>query len=148
MLGIDVLPQFKLLKIDVTRDYLDESLVRQAGGRIYSVYLVNVNRQVHVCDLSPSYELHFLEDIPERSPDDEAERERLYDELLEANLETEPVTYSYVRHYRESDFIDGPYAITPEDWQEKLDEANGDPDKAYDLLLEEVLEYVRANSPY
>jgi hypothetical protein len=83
--------QIKILKRDETEYWADDIVAR--AGRIFGVYAYDPSRKVHCCELTASYELHFIESQAEKCPDDDHERERLDDEIREGDLYTEPVTY-------------------------------------------------------
>jgi hypothetical protein len=83
--------QIKILKRDETEYWAEEVVAR--AGRIFGVYAYDPSRKVHACELTASYELHFIESQAENCPDDDSERERLDDEIREGDLYTEPVTY-------------------------------------------------------
>lgn len=53
------LPDFRIVLLDETRDWTDDGLVGRAG-KIWSAYLYDANRSVHLAELTPSYELEYL----------------------------------------------------------------------------------------
>lgn len=53
------LPDFRLVVIDETKNWADEDLVSRAG-KIWGAYLYDANRTVHLAEITPSYELHYL----------------------------------------------------------------------------------------
>jgi hypothetical protein len=62
-------PQFNVVVLDETHQWSDE--IRQYAGKMYGAYMYDVNRQVHVAELTPSYELYFLCNTPLNQVSDE-----------------------------------------------------------------------------
>jgi hypothetical protein len=62
-------PQFNVVVLDETHHWSDE--IRQYAGKMYGAYMYDVNRQVHVAELTPSYELYFLCNTPLNQVSDE-----------------------------------------------------------------------------
>ncbi|NQU42436.1 hypothetical protein HQ520_04070 [bacterium] len=82
----------KVLKIDQTDCWCDE--IRENVTRIFSVFVFDSGRKVYCCELTPSYECHFVEsqfETPEDMP--ESEREHLTDEILQGDASTDRVSY-------------------------------------------------------
>lgn len=82
-----VRPHAMLLIKDETRYWLDDDLIARCGGKIYGVYLFNERQVTYCCEITPSYELEFLESIPHstaysRLPVGATEREE-YDAQVE-----------------------------------------------------------------
>lgn len=55
----EFLPRFRIVLIDETDGWTDPALVAQTGN-IWSAYLYDENRRVHIADTSPSYEMRYL----------------------------------------------------------------------------------------
>lgn len=95
-------PDWRYLVIDESRHWLVPGLVEQCG-RIFGIYIFDIRLGVHICDISPSYELYFLRSEPERTPDNDRECEAVLDHLMEGDSETDPVTYIYCRNVRNAE---------------------------------------------
>ncbi len=89
---------FRYVKLDETKHW-NESIVKRAG-KIEGVYIYDDEVATHLCELAPSYELHFIESQYSECPDSQDDRERLYDDILEGNMDTESVTYMHVSAIR------------------------------------------------
>lgn len=126
---VQVIPHFKVVAIDETRDWRDDMVAK--CGRLYGLYLFDVNRHVHCCELTPSYEMHFIETVAANFIDDET------DALIrEANAQCQQdVEYQHCR------VIDRMHASSFVDLGER-DLADFDD---YEDLLQHMLEYVHGN---
>jgi hypothetical protein len=63
----------------------DSFLARLRGGRVFSVYLYDSSVRTHLCELTPSFELHLISTWVEPAPGDEFsddENEWFFDALL------------------------------------------------------------------
>lgn len=132
-------PDFRVIRFNETKDWSEDIVARTKGGKIWSVYVFDKNQVTHLCEFSPSYCFHFIEDYAEmdggeQSPDD------LHDEIQSA--ETPAVMYMHC-----SDIDD-----TPEEKMPKIVlDAPYDPEKHrtreewYEAELESALEYARCN---
>lgn len=121
-------PHFKVVAIDATWAYSEGDLKTKCG-KIFSTYLVDVNRHIHLCELTPSYELHFIENLASNCIDDDTD-----EELRDCGYRDEPVTYTHARH------ID---KLPPESF---VDLGEHEIPENYEELLEEVQERVRTTS--
>jgi hypothetical protein len=89
-------PDVWIVKIDERDVWPDEYQAKTK--RIYGVYALDKNRHVNCCEMTPSYEMYFIENQVEYIDVlDEEEEEALRDEIQEASLQQEgEVTYSHV----------------------------------------------------
>ena len=71
--------KFAVIKLDETDRWPEN--IQAPAGRIFGVYLVDLSKHVHCCELTPSYELNWIENQYTDSPEDETESERLYDAI-------------------------------------------------------------------
>jgi len=131
-------PNFRVVKIDETKYYTDPELVK-AAGKIYAVFIYDSNRQVFLCELTPSYEFHYVESTTEESLSDEH-----YDNLMEAN-----------RHRESSEYHHTAFAATipaehtqpfSQDWEPE--EEQYATDEAYNELVEDLIGDERANPTF
>lgn len=65
-------PRFRAVAIDETRDWNED--ITAVMGRIKGVYVYDAARVVHMCEITPSYELAFVSNEPEALfPDEDVE---------------------------------------------------------------------------
>jgi hypothetical protein len=83
--------RYHLVKLDET-DFWAEEIVDKVG-RIFGTYIYDVNRRVHCCEFTPSYELLFIgsqwsnAELMDRGSDD------LDSEIRAGDAQTEAVRY-------------------------------------------------------
>jgi hypothetical protein len=118
----------RVLVIDET-EYWDAELVEKAGGAIYGIYLYNENIHWHLCEFTPSYELHALQAVIRVYDENNDEVEQ---EVQQAwAVSTNPVDYMHVQDVKN---------VTNLPTQRcKADE--------YDEAWEGIMEYYRCNEP-
>jgi hypothetical protein len=130
-------PQFRL--VAVHEDGWDQEILDRCGGKIWTVYLYDYRRNVHVCELTPSYECHYIETYPEVRPDDDEEYEALQDLLDEAQSDNGTVDYYHCRGIDKIPYPSHRHRLLRD---YSIEESEG---LTYDETLEEELEYVRCN---
>ena len=141
----EIKPDIRILKLDESHNW-DPEIVSRAGGKIFGVYLYDATVAVHCCEITPSYELNFIESQPHQLPDDEDEREKLYDDIQEGDLHTEPVLYYHkpaidrIEEVEEGRTTETSHRfklshLEGHEWGETSNEA-----------IEEALDWVRCNS--
>jgi hypothetical protein len=85
--------RYHLLKLDETAYWAEE--IADKVGRIFGTYIYDVNRRVHCCEFTPSYELIFVgsqwhsPELSERESDD------LDKEIRVADAQTETIRYAH-----------------------------------------------------
>ena len=133
----------KVLKIDQTDHWCDE--VAKKARRIFGVYVYDADYRVHLCEMTASYECHFVESQTDYPNDfDEAEEEKLHDQIMTGDAQTDPVCYWHCNYLdRAPEFHitclpKGPYGVYT------LTDGDGDDD--HDEAIEEALEYARGNA--
>lgn len=119
--------RFGVVAIDETANWLDEDLVKRCGGKIYTLYVYNPDEATYLCELTPSYDLEPLDYYPAELPEDENEREKIYEKLQETLLHEE-VSYMHCHS------IDGVKTQIIEDFH-------------VDCRLDDAREYWQGNSP-
>lgn len=62
-------PHWKVVAIDETHCWTPVIVTKT--GRLWGLYLFDANRHVHCCELTPSYEMWFVETVTERQISDE-----------------------------------------------------------------------------
>ena len=90
-------PDVKYVKIDETRHWNSDFLKKYDITRMVGVYVFDANEYTYCCEMTPSHFLDFIETQPEGEylEDDEA-REAMYDEIMEANCQSDNVCYMHV----------------------------------------------------
>jgi hypothetical protein len=89
-----LLPDACIVKISEREWWNDD--VRRMTTRMFGVYVLDRRRHVHLCEICPSYELHFVETQYEETDEvahDEDKRDELNQMILEGDGQTEPVVY-------------------------------------------------------
>lgn len=127
-------PNFVLIVLDVSAHW------RIGDGvlRVQSVYLTDLSRVVHCCELTPSYELEHVE-TRAVLPDDVSEETRVrIDEVVRINEYGETI---YI-HRR---LVDARLRDNPAGTYRPGD-TTGATDEDYEETRERTLEYVRCNS--
>jgi hypothetical protein len=84
-------PRFSLLRLDET-EFWAEPIASEAG-RIFGTYVFDQNKRVHLCEFTPSYECRFVGSAIGNTNLTDGAVERLFDEIREGDLGTEPVRY-------------------------------------------------------
>lgn len=97
----------RLVRVDET-EYWDLSDWPEVD-RIYTHYLYDMNQNTYCCEMTPSYELHFVESYPtfKFEAQDEAQEERLgsiIEDVEEIGRLGDGITYM---HCREADALVG-----------------------------------------
>lgn len=108
--------KFRVLLLDETENW-QEDIVKAAGGQILGVYLYNPNSVTHCCELTPSFDLIFMNSVPLEYPEDETARDVLQMDLLEGNAQCESDIYMHCHdvdklpHIRRGQFKVGTYPL-------------------------------------
>lgn len=92
---IAISPRYFVVKLIETDKWAPE--IATKARCIFGVYLFDANRHVHCCEITPSYECHFVEsqwDNPDLSARD---ADWLNVDITEADTVTEPVRYFHCR---------------------------------------------------
>lgn len=140
-------PHWYIYRQDATQYWDDPDLVARSGGTIYGMYLFDNNRHVHCCEITPSYEMEFLESVPKSRPEDECLADRLDMDVMEGDTDRGEVSYFHVHNIDLAKCIDA-WAMTADEWQTLLDDADGDTEQAYEAALEAAREYVHTHGLY
>lgn len=130
--SMSVKPVFKVCRIDETKYYTNEELIKKAG-KIWAVFIYDSAAYTRCCEITPSYELHYVYSTTEHHLTDED------DELLtEANIHRELVEYNHVHNieaFSEDDNV--LFSNEDEDTYENEDD--------YEERVKEVIEYEFGN---
>lgn len=86
--------QFKVVKIDETPMWAE--VMRKRAGKLTGVYIYDDGEQTNCVEVTPSFWLEFIQTEPENYPEDDEERERLFDDIMEA--EARAGDSSHYRH--------------------------------------------------
>ncbi len=84
-------PKFKVVRINETSNWRED--IAKKAGKIFGIYLYDESRTTNCCEVTPSYEMHFLNSMAETLSDDDEEREIQLDEIEEGDIHTERVRY-------------------------------------------------------
>jgi len=136
----DVPPRWACIRLDESSAW-SPPLVRQAGGKIFGVYLVDLNARTYACSAAPCYALHYLDSVPLSVPDMPESMRDLGEVISDEGTWTDPVSY------RTSSEIDAAiergdvkvdhYGDPPVDWREDKDRG-----------LEDVREHYQGNPAF
>ena len=85
------------VRVDET-GHCEPEFVARCGGKVWTVYIYNRNESNYCCEMTPSFCLYEIECQPETWPEDERDKDRLAEELLEC------VEYE-VRYYHWHDVL-------------------------------------------
>lgn len=132
-------PDLRIIKIDQTQHWRKDIVLK--AGRIHSVYGFDANLGVHLCSLTPAYELKFIGYTWDNHVDDEVENEWLCEEILAAEADAELFAYYEKINLEKTE----KWTVTDEEWQETLDDNDGNVDEARQSLLDEMIEHCQAN---
>jgi len=89
-------PDIRIVKIDESGFWSDPELIEEAE-KIFGVYLYDANRHVNCCELTPSYELHFIESQPLQTVLDDGQREKMHERIQEGDSETDAIRCIHVK---------------------------------------------------
>ena len=134
-------PDFKIVHLDQTGNWLESIRNQLKGGKVWAIYLFDKNQVTYCCELTPSYALHFIRDEGEMGDGSEID-EKLQDEIQGVGGDTSVCYY----HSRIIDLL-------PEDrfhdvsYVEPYDPAkHPNKEEWYENELEHALDYARCNS--
>jgi hypothetical protein len=149
MTETQIIPEWYTYRRDVSDGYTHSeegrALLERCGGKIYEIYVFDFRRHVCCCEITPSYELWYVESIP-GGEEPEGEYDQDLDEVLrDANRDNEPVIYIHTRDIDEKG--DGCKALEhPVEWWNDLVEDNDDDtEAAYLKAVDDVVEAYNAN---
>ena len=134
-------PDFRIYKQETT-EYWSED-IRSRAARLFGVYLFDVNRHVHCCELTPSFEMNYLGPTWTEGIEDDEARQSLFEDILEGDAETDLVRYVHVGSVEVDECEE--IGTSDESWARFLEEAGGDEEEAYTLALDKWSEYCRGN---
>lgn len=131
----DTPPAWTAIQIDETRHWSAEFLKKYGVTQIYGVYLYDANSRIYCCEMTPSYELSFIESVAGHGIDDEEVWEKFTDDVREADMDADEVIYMHCHD------IDGMPAKDKKDLGFDLTTDGGawwsDEDRGYDTVLED-----------
>jgi len=132
---------FAVVKLDQTDMWhlANEDMVK--AGRIYGLYVTDLERRVHCCEFTPSYELHFIMSVFQgNSENTNEDNDHVDDELRDGDRETETVQYMHC-HQIENFPKDGDKSKLVPFGNEELPDETVD----WDSALEGYREYAQGN---
>ena len=142
---VKVIPEIRVLKADETEYWCDE--IKAKVKRIFGVYVFDWRRHVHCCELTPSYECHFVEDQAEYVDGlSDGEIDKLDDLIREAQAHNDPVRYYHCSNIDSLPMMANKYSFPKGTHGVYVFTEEGDPEpKDSDVAVEEALEYGRCN---
>lgn len=158
----EIIPKFIELEMPDNMDYWDEEFVQQGKdliglSQINTIYVYDESRNVYLCELTPSYEMHAVY----CSVDYDREKFGVFNELtLEQQSYIDELEQSWraanssVDYFHCSDIDRAKYKkdplpqLSPEEWSLAISHKDGDIEKAYEELLDDVLESVNGNPSF
>jgi hypothetical protein len=139
-----ITPKFKVCRIDETKNWR-EDIQKLAGGTIYGTYFYDASRQTFCCEITPSYELHFLGSVAGEGIDGFEQAEKAHDELAEGDIHTELTSYVHCRAIDamskedNQDFADDNWTPTSEEHEDE---------ESYRELLDDCISDERGNPTF
>lgn len=134
--------RFAVVRLDQTALW---SVDKPENGRIYGVYLVDLNEMTHCCELTPSYTLYFLYNTCTLHFDEEVS------ELIESTTEDESIMYVHCSSI-DALTVQGDVAALPggDIYYTKGKTINDLTDLAvnYDRLVEDMIEVYQGNHAF
>jgi len=98
---------------------------------------------VNCCEVTPSYELHFLNSMAEKCIDgNEEERELQFDEISEGDINTDGVKYLH------SAFVDKFPETDRKDINRDIDDEEYETEEDYDNLVEDIIDLERSSPTF
>lgn len=91
----EIPPAWHAVRLDETHFYGKMFLDEFGVEKIYGVYVVDFSKRVHCCEITPSYELNFVNSVFDGGPDDDERLEELVQKLYEADACTDNVLYMH-----------------------------------------------------
>jgi hypothetical protein len=143
-------PRFKLIRFD-EREFWSEE-IQAKTLHIWSVYVYDMHRHVHICSFEPTYEARFLytemELIPYYYEDGkEDERDALEETIRHENsLSTHEWDYYYPKAMDRAPRYNKSTAFVA--WGKILRDNDNDREAAYFAAIEEIAEYESGNPTF
>jgi len=102
--------RFKAVKINETQHWNEKFRKDYGIKALFGVYVFDSESHTHCCELTPSYEMHFVHTQPDWHGElTEEQREDMYEQITEGdNYANEPVTYMHCSSVDRFDTIDLP----------------------------------------
>ena len=116
---------------------------------IYDVFVFDYRRHVHCCEMTPSYELWYVETIPGgETHEDDADfpyHEDLDEALREANLHSPQVIYIHCHSIDVKSENVQDLGLPVEWWNDLVEDNDGDEEGAYLKAINDVVEGYHAH---
>ncbi len=154
MVDLQTQRKFVLVKLDETLNWEhgDPAILAKAG-RIFGLYVADLSVGFHLCEMTRSYELNFVESQWEGTGQElsEEDREAVHDYVMEGDRNTPPVSYMHCYTVDALPVLDSQKGefFPPEEKggaMIELGEVDQDEDEVSDEdALEGMTEYVRTN---
>lgn len=134
-------PDFHIAKVDETNDWEDDDLKRM-GGRVYGVYLYDLNDTFCACEPKPLLDCYLLYSTTEKSPGSEEDREwmqEILDKGDSAQEESKSFSLKFITNIHPERKHSCRNQFPCKDRREYNNRKN------YRELVEEVIEYYKGN---
>lgn len=131
---------FKVIAINETNMW-DPSIAERSGGKIFGLYLIDAERKVCACEITPSYEAIPIGDYPQSSPENEAERDRLDDDIRQGSIDCGYDVKYFHCHQIDALMASGSVRVMKDFEVDELDENV----TTYEEALSSMEEYCRSN---
>lgn len=137
-----IVPELRILRLEETEHWSED--MKERCGRIWSVWVFDLNRHVHICSFDRYHECHYVGHTWSKPQDTEEQSQDLFEDMLEATREENLVDYFLVGQVKpdECKVISSP---TEEEWVTLLGDHDGDREAALEGLIEDAVEYCSAN---
>lgn len=83
-------PDYRVVAIDESA-HCSPAFLAQCGGKVWATYVYNAAEVTYCCELTPSYCLLPIELHAHVIPDDETAREALFEALIDAQADSDPI---------------------------------------------------------
>lgn len=93
----EIPPAWHAVRFDETSFYDEEFRKKYGVGKIYGVYVADFASRTYCCEITPSYEMHFMGSVIDEWPDDDDMRVELQDAMDENDRHSERVVYYHCR---------------------------------------------------
>lgn len=139
--------KWAVVKIDETVNWRGPDRIMKAAGRIFGCYLVDLASNTYCCEMTPSFELNFIESQCANYIADDELNQKVYDFLQEGDAGTPLVRYMHCHTVLSLPPISVGF-LPPLDVKGglvDLGEVNSTEETSYDDAFEAMMEYCRGN---
>lgn len=124
--------QWKIVAIEETHYWCEDIVAR--AGRLFGIYMFDANRYVYCCEITPSYEMYFIETVHEKCHGEGG----VHEEVLENDFVDRP-TADYF-HCNNVNAMDPKWIV-----EFPKHDVEYETDEAWEEERESMLEFLRGN---